>query len=81
MIEQDVQAGRSHLNLSLWDSYDDSQKSRLLAEIGSAARNHIMPPGRYTFIHPEARLSDSEANEIYRWTRAERRSLGHSPAH
>jgi hypothetical protein len=67
------------MNLSLWATYDDSGKSRMLAEIGSVARNHVMPPRRYTVIHPEARLSDSEANEIYRWTRAERRLLDRSP--
>lgn len=79
IIERDVQAARLHMNLSLWATYDDSGKSRMLAEIGSVARNHVMPPRRYTVIHPEARLSDSEANEIYRWTRAERRLLDRSP--
>lgn len=66
------------MNLSLWNTYSDDRKSRLLAGIGSVTRNHIMPPGRYTLIHPEARLSDIEAQEIYRWTRAERRLFIHS---
>lgn len=66
------------MNLSRWETYTDDQKSRMLAEIGSVVRNHIMPPRRYTMIHPQAQLSDSEANDIYRWTRTERRLLNHS---
>ena len=78
MIEQDVATARIHMNLSRWETYSDDQKGRMLAEIGSVVRNHIMPPRRYTIIHPQAQLSDSEANEIYRWTRTERRLLNHS---
>jgi hypothetical protein len=66
------------MNLSLWQTYDDEQKTRILAEIGSVVRNHVMPPERYKLLHHEARLNDLEAEEIYRWTRAERRLLNHS---
>jgi len=67
------------MNLSRWQIYDDGEKGLLLAEIGSVVRNRVMPPRRYTMIHPEAKLSDSEATEIYQWTRSERRMLKHSP--
>jgi hypothetical protein len=79
IIEHDVQEARTHMNLSRWQIYDDSEKSLLLSEIGSVARSHIMPPRRYTMIHPEAKLSEGEANEVYQWTRSERRLLMHSP--
>jgi hypothetical protein len=79
LIEHDVQTARTHMNLSHWQTYDDSEKSLMLSEIGSVVRNRIMPPRRYTMIHPEAKLSESEVNEIYRWTRADRRLLNHSP--
>lgn len=67
------------MNLSRWQIYDDSEKGLLLAEIGSVVRNRVMPPRRYTMIHPEAKLSDAETTEIYQWTRSERRRLSHSP--
>ena len=67
------------MNLSRWQIYDDSEKGLLLAEIGSVVRNRVMPPRRYTMLHPEAKLSDAEATEIYQWTRSERRILNHSP--
>jgi hypothetical protein len=75
LVEHDVQAARTHMNFSRWQIYDDSEKSLLLSEIGSVVRNHEMPPRRYTLIHPDAKLSDAEANEIYQWTRTERRLL------
>jgi hypothetical protein len=67
------------MNLSRWQIYDNSEKIVLLSEIGSVVRTHIMPPRRYTIVHPEAKLTDAEANAIYQWTRAERRRLGRSP--
>lgn len=67
------------MNLSRWQIYDDEERSLLLAEIGSVVRTHEMPPRRYTLVHPEARLTDPEVNEIYQWTRAERRLVIHSP--
>ena len=75
LIESDVANARSHMNLSRWQSYDSAEKSALLAEIGSVVRNRIMPPRRYTLVHPAAKLSAADADEIYRWTRAARRVL------
>jgi hypothetical protein len=79
IVEHDVQTARNRMNLSRWQTYDDSEKSLLLSEMGSVVRNRIMPPRRYTIVHPGAKLSDADVNEIYQWTRAERRLLNHSP--
>jgi cytochrome c len=79
LVEHDVQEARAHMNLSRWQIYDDEERSLLLAEIGSVVRTHEMPPRRYTLVHPEARLTDPEVNEIYQWTRAERRLVIHPP--
>jgi hypothetical protein len=75
LLEHDVETARQNMNLSRWQSYDEEEKSALLSEIGVLVRNHIMPPRRYTLIHPAARVSDSDADLIYRWTRAERERL------
>jgi cytochrome c len=79
IIENDVQTARTHMNLSRWQIYDDGEKRLLLSEVGSVVRNRIMPPRRYTIVHPDAKLSEAEVNEIYQWTRAERRRLSRSP--
>jgi predicted Fe-S protein YdhL (DUF1289 family) len=75
MIEHDVRTARAHMDLSRWQTYDDAEKRRILSEIGSVVRGHIMPPRRYTMVHPGAKLSEREADEIYRWTRADRKLL------
>ena len=79
LVGHDVQTARTRMNLSRWQVYDNSEKSLLLSEIGSVVRNHVMPPRRYTLVHPGAKLSDAEASGIYQWTRAERRRLNALP--
>jgi hypothetical protein len=75
LIAHDVQQARSHMNLSRWQEYSSDDRVRLLSEIGSAVRNHEMPVQRYVLLHPEARLTDIEREQIYNWTRNERRNL------
>ena len=52
LVEHDVQAARTHMNLSRWQIYDDSEKTLLLSEIGSVVRNHEMPPRRTRWFTP-----------------------------
>jgi len=75
LIARDVQQARSHMNLSQWQNYSADDRLQLLSAIGSAVRNRKMPVQRYVLLHPEARLTDSERQQIYRWTRAERSRL------
>ena len=75
LVARDVQQARLHMNLSHWEDYSSDDRLRLLSEIGSAVRNHEMPVQRYVILHPEARLTDQERQQIYRWTRTERSRL------
>jgi cytochrome c551/c552 len=75
LLTRDVQQARSHMNLSRWQDYSIDDQLRLLSSIGSAVRNGEMPLQRYLLMHPEARLTDAERQQIYRWTRAERNRL------
>jgi len=79
MIEKDVHDARSHMNLSRWRDYDSGQRQQILSEIGSLVRNHGMPPQRYLLLHPEARLTSSEIDRLYQWTRSERKRLKAEP--
>jgi len=74
-IARDVQQARGHMNLSRWQDYSADDRNRLLSEIGSSVRTGEMPVRRYLWLHPEARLTDSERQQIYQWTRAERARL------
>jgi hypothetical protein len=69
MIASDVGQARSHMNLSHWQEYSREDRMMLLSAIGSAVRNRKMPVGRYVLLHPEARLTDQERQQIYQWTR------------
>jgi len=75
MVEKDVHDARSHMNLSHWNDYDADYRIQILSQIGSLVRNHQMPPQRYLLLHPEARLSDTDTDQLYQWTRSERRRL------
>ena len=76
LLERDVQQARLHMNLSRWQDYSPEDRLGLLSEIGSAVRNREMPLPRYLLLHPEARLTDAERQQIYRWTRTERGRIG-----
>jgi hypothetical protein len=76
MLARDVQAARARMNLSRWPDYSPQDRVQLLTEIGSAVRNRQMPLPRYLLLHPEARLTDAERQQVYRWTRAERGRIG-----
>lgn len=75
LIARDVQQARSHLNLSSWQDYSSDDQLRLLSAIGSAVRNREMPVRRYLLLHAEARLTDADRQQIYRWTRMERNRI------
>lgn len=74
-VERDVAEGRRHMDLSRWDRYSTQQKQDLPARIGAEVRNRQMPLRRYVLLHPEARLSESEIQAIYDWTKTQRRAL------
>lgn len=59
LVRRDVERGRHDLNFSTWDrdagKADDAAESVLEGE---------MPPRRYWFAHPQARLTDEEARVL-----------------
>jgi cytochrome c len=74
-LERDVAEARRHMDLSRWDRYSSEEKRDLLARIGTKVRNRQMPLRRYVLLHPEARLSESDIQAIYDWTKVQRRAL------
>jgi hypothetical protein len=75
LIENDVRRGRSHMNLSHWDEYTFEKQQEILTELSAMVRSRQMPPARYLQLHPSAKLSDAEIDQIYQWARGERRRL------
>ena len=75
LIEKDVRQGRSHMNLSQWETYSIEQRRDILGELVPIVRNRRMPLPKYLLLHPGAKLSDSEIEQITRWARSERKRL------
>ncbi len=75
LVEHDVHAGRSHLNLSRWPSYSADEQVDLLSRIASEIRQGEMPVKQYLILHPQARLSADEQQLIYDWAKGERKRI------
>jgi hypothetical protein len=75
MIENDVHRGRGHMNLSRWDAYTVDQQVEILTRLGVEVRNRRMPLPKYLQLHPEARLSDADIEQLYAWAHSERQRL------
>lgn len=75
LVETDVKRARAHLNLSRWDSLDETERRLRLTAIATVIENREMPPHKYVVLHPEARLSAEASARVIEWTRAERRRL------
>ena len=63
------------MNLSHWDEYNFEKQQEILTELSAMVRTRQMPPPRYLQVHPSAKLSDAEIDQIYQWARGERRRL------
>jgi Haem-binding domain len=70
-IHTDVERGRAFMDLSKWNDFTESERRGFTAAIGAAVQNHLMPPRKYVWLHPEARLSSDELELVRAWARAE----------
>ena len=61
LIAHDVAEGREHLNMSDWQ-----RPQKEANEAAEVVRNGEMPPLQYRLLHPEARLSDAEREQLAR---------------
>lgn len=58
---------RKALDFSDWASYDLSRKIAEKKAITKAIEGDSMPPWDYEFLHPSARLSDQQRQELLQW--------------
>lgn len=60
LISHDVDDGREHFNVSMWNN----QKVNKGYDAAGELREGEMPPWFYLLGHPEAKLSESEKNQL-----------------
>lgn len=64
LIARDVRRGRARLNFSEWDRLSPQAAQHKLREACEEVRAGEMPLALYRWIHPEARLSATDADPI-----------------
>ena len=62
-----VEDGRSELNFSEWGTMTAKRKLHKLKELSEEVEEGEMPLKSYTPIHPEARLTSAQRNQIIAW--------------
>lgn len=69
LIAQDVKKGRKEVNFSAWEKYDERRKARKLKEIAKQVEKGGMPLFYYLPLHPAAKLSPIERDQIVKWAK------------
>ena len=75
LIRDDVSEGRDELNFSEWDDYSARRKHHKLEEVEELVTQRKMPLKIYLPLHPDARLTEAEAQTLIDWSRSERARL------
>ncbi|TRZ43645.1 heme-binding domain-containing protein [Robertkochia solimangrovi] len=66
-LNDHIEDGKRKLDFSKWDSYSDKRKSHKLEEVIELVRDRHMPLDSYTWMHPEAKLTDDQINQLIAW--------------
>src|ERR1051326_2749699 len=66
-IHNDVAKPRAFMDLSKWNEYTENQRRGFTLAIEAATEGHLMPPPRYLWMHPGARLSSDELATVKAW--------------
>lgn len=75
LINSDVEAGREHLNFSLWGDYNKSKMLDKLDGIETAIKEGEMPLNLYLPLHPDAKLSNNDKQLLEEWARNSKEQL------
>lgn len=74
-LQDHVEHGRSHLNFSIFNTYESKKKAKKLEEICEEVESKAMPLPSYLWIHGDAVLKDTEAKALCDWTDQERSKI------
>lgn len=67
LLSNHTREGREHVNFSLWGSYEQRKRSKILEECAEEISNGEMPMKPYTLLHAEAKLSDAQRKVLADW--------------
>jgi Haem-binding domain len=72
MLSHHVQEGRDHLNFSTWNETSGEKQTEIVKEVWEEVSEGKMPLGSYLLLHPKAKLSDAEKEELRIWSKLPR---------
>ncbi len=67
MLANHIREGKSHLNFSEWEAYNNREKIGLLEEIKDEVGSGKMPLKSYLLVHRDARLNSEEISALFKW--------------
>ena len=67
LVAGDVKDGRERLNFSDWPRALPERAAKRLERISEEVGYKDMPPAKYTLLHPEARLTADQRQQLIRW--------------
>jgi hypothetical protein len=67
LVAGDVASGRERLNFSDWPGALPERAAKRLERISEEVDDKEMPPSKYTLLHPEARLTADERQQLIHW--------------
>lgn len=67
LVVSDVKHGREHMNLSDWPRELPERAAKRLGRISEELGYKDMPPAKYTLMHPEARLTADQRQQLIHW--------------
>lgn len=70
-----VKDGKKHLNFSDFSKYSKKKIDHKLEETAEEVEKHDMPLSTYLIMHSEAKLTESQTQEIIEWVNRERAKL------
>lgn len=68
MVNQHIEDGKKHLNLSNWGEFDIFDKIGALDEICDEVEDEKMPLKVYIIMHKKAKLTKEQVFELCAWT-------------
>lgn len=71
LIASDVNDGRHDMNFSDWPANDPVRLAKRLENMSEKLGYDEMPPKKYTLIHADARLTESQRKQLEDWLDAE----------
>jgi len=78
-LNEHVEDGKKHLDFSKWSDYSIKRKDHKFEELAEEVEEKKMPLPSYTWMHGDAKLSDSQIKAVVDWVNQVRMGYALAP--